>query len=104
VRAFNQAAMSAWAPAAVAVPAYPSVTGPTKVRKGTRATLHLAGLLPGQPTTLRVTTVASGKVDTRRVTPKADGTATVRLLLRKTVRVVALSGGVTSAAHRIKVP
>jgi hypothetical protein len=51
-----------------------------------------------------VTTVASGKVDTRKVTPRADGTATVRLLLRKTVRVVAISGGVTSAAHRIKVP
>ena len=104
VRAFNQAAMSTWAPAAVAVPAYPSVTGPTKVRKGTRATLHLAGLLPGQPTTLRVTTVASGKVATRQVTPNADGTATVRLLVRKTVRVVAVSDGVTSAVHRIKVP
>jgi hypothetical protein len=104
VRAFNQAAMSTWAPAAVAVPAYPSVTGPTKVRKGTRATLHLAGLLPGQPTTLRVTTVASGKVATSKVTPKADGTATVQLLLRKTVRVVAVSGGVTSAVHRITVP
>jgi hypothetical protein len=104
VRAFNQAALSTWAPAAVVVPAYPSVTGPTKVHKGTRATLHLAGLLPGQPTTLRVTTVASGKVATRRVTPTADGTATVRLLLRKTVRVVAVSGGVTSAVHRIKVP
>jgi hypothetical protein len=106
VRAFNQAAMSALAlaPTALSVRAYPSVVGPTKVRKGTRATLHLAGLLPGQPTTLRVTTVASGKAATRKVTPKADGTATVRLLLRKTVRVVAISGGVTSAVHRIRVP
>jgi hypothetical protein len=103
VRAFNEVAMSGWAPAAVAVPAYPSVTGPAKVRKGTRATLHLAGLLPGQAATLRVTTVASGKVDTRKVDPRADGTASVRLLLRKTVRVVAVSGGVTSARHRIKV-
>ena len=51
-----------------------------------------------------MTTVESGKVATRKVTPKADGTATVRLLLRKTVRVVAVSGGVTSAGHRIKVP
>jgi hypothetical protein len=104
VRAFNQVAMSGWAPAAVAVPAYPSVTGPGKARKGTRVTLHLAGLLPHQSATLRVTTVASGKATTRKIDPKADGTATVRLLVRRTVRVVAISGGVSSPVHRIKVP
>jgi hypothetical protein len=104
VRAFNQAAMSGASAAAVAVPAYPSVTGPAKVRKGTRATLHLAGLLPGRRATLRLTTVKGGKVTTRSIAPKADGTATVKVLLRKTVRVVAVSGAVTSARLRIRVP
>jgi hypothetical protein len=103
VRAVNQVAMSWWARTPVPVPAYPSVSGPTRVRRGTTVTLHLAGLLPGHPTTLRVTTVASGKVVTRVVHPRSDGTASVRLLVRRTVRVVAVSGGVTSPAHRIKV-
>ena len=40
VRAFNQVAVSAWTPLPVAVPAYPSVAGPTRVTKGT--TVHPA--------------------------------------------------------------
>ena len=42
-------------PLPVAVPAYPSVAGPTRVTKGTTVTLRFAGLLPNQPTTLQVT-------------------------------------------------
>ena len=51
VRAFNQVAVSGWTPLPVAVPAYPSVAGPTRVKKGTTVTLRFAGLLPNQPTT-----------------------------------------------------
>ncbi len=104
VRAFNQVAVSTWTAAPAAVPAYPSVNGPTRVRRGATATLDLAGLLPNQPSTLRVTVLKSGKVTTRAVKPKSDGTATVRLRVWKTVRVVAVSGGVTSARWRIRVP
>ena len=104
VRAFNEVAMSAWASAAVAVPAYPSVTGPTRAKKRSTVTLALAGLLPGQPVSVAVTTVKSGKVATRSLTAGADGRATVKVTVRSTVRVVASSGGVRSAAHRIGVP
>ena len=104
VRAFNEVAMSAWATAAVAVPAYPSVTGPTRAKKRSTVTLALAGLLPGQPVSVAVTTVKSGKVATRSLTAGADGRATVKVTVRSTVRVVASSGGVRSAAHRIGVP
>ncbi len=104
VRAFNSVAVSTWTEAPAAVPAYPSVTGTSRVRRGGMATLHLAGLLPNQPVTVRVTVLKSGKVTTRTVGAKADGTATVRLRVWKPVRVVAVSGGVTSARWRIGVP
>jgi hypothetical protein len=105
VRAFNAVADSAWAPVAVTVPAYPSVSGPTKARKGSTVRLTLAGLLPHQAATLRVTTVKSGKTVTRTVTPKpATGGAVVSLTVRSTVRVFAVSGGLRSAVHRIRVP
>ena len=104
VRAFNQVAVSTWTEAPAAVPAYPSVTGPTRVRRGGTATLQLAGLLPNELATLRVTVLKSGKVTTRTVNPKADGTATVRVRVWKPVRVVAVSGGVTSSRLRVRVP
>jgi hypothetical protein len=105
VRAFNAVAQSAWAPVAVTVPAYPSVSGPSTARKGSTVRLTLAGLLPHQPATLRVTNVKSGKTVTRTVTPRpATGGAVVSLTVRSTVRVVAVSGGLRSAVHRIGVP
>jgi hypothetical protein len=89
----------------LAVPAYPSVSGPTKAHKGSTVRLTLAGLLPHQPATLRVTTVKSGKTVTRTVTPRpATGAAVVSLTVRSTVRVVVESGGLRSPVHRIGVP
>jgi hypothetical protein len=105
VRAFNAVAESAWAPVAVTVPAYPSVSGPSTARKGSTVRLTLAGLLPHQPATLRVTNVKTGTTVTRTVTPRpATGSAVVSLTVRSTVRVVAVSGGLRSAVHRIGVP
>ncbi len=104
VRAFHVVAMSTWAPVAVFVPPYPSVSGPTKVRKGTRVTLRFAGLLPRQVTDVAVKTVSSGKVRVRHLDARKDGTATLRLRVRSTTRVSATSGGLTSAVHRIGVP
>ncbi len=104
VRAFNAVAMSAWASIGVAVPPYPSVTGPTKVRKGTTVRVKLAGLLPGQVADVAVKTVKSGAVKLRHRTATKNGTATVRFLVRSTTRVSATSGGITSAVLRIGVP
>ena len=104
VRAFNVVAMSAWAQLAVAVPPYPSVAGPTKVKKGTTVTVRLAGLLPGQVADVAVKTVKSGAVRVLHPTTTKDGTATVRFLVRSTTRVSATSGGITSAVLRIGVP
>ncbi len=96
MRAFNQVAVSGWTPLPVAVPAYPSVAGPTRVKKGTTVTLRFAGLLPNQPTTIQVRIVKSGKLTTRTIDPRNDGTATLRLKVSKTVRVAATSGGIRS--------
>jgi hypothetical protein len=104
VRAFNAVAMSAWAPVAVDVPPYPSISGPTKVRKGTTVRLRLAGLLPGQVADVAVKTVKSGAVRVLHPTASAGGTAPVRFVVRSTTRVSVTSGGVTSSVLRIGVP
>jgi hypothetical protein len=104
VRAFNVVAMSSWAQLAVAVPPYPSITGPTKVRKGTKVRLRMSGLLPGQVADVAVKTVKSGAVRVLHPTATKDGTATVRFVVRSTTRVSVTSGGITSAVHRIGVP
>jgi hypothetical protein len=105
VRAWNAVAGSAWGRSAVTVPAYPTIAGPSRARKGSLVRLTLSGLLPHQGASLRITTVSSGKTVTRSVTVSATkGTAVVSLRVRSTVRVVAVTGGVRSAAHRIGVP
>jgi hypothetical protein len=105
VRAWNAVAGSAWARSAVTVPAYPTIAGPSRARKGSTVRLTLSGLLPHQGASLRVTTVSSGRTVTRSVTVSATkGTAVVSLRVRSTVRVVAVTGGLRSAAHRIGVP
>jgi hypothetical protein len=102
VRAANAAARSPRAKTSVAVTPYPSVDGPSKVRKGSRVTLSLAGLLPRPKTTVTIKTTKNGKVVTRRVDPTNKGTATIRIRVRSTVKVFATSGGVRSAPHRIR--
>jgi hypothetical protein len=96
--------MSAWSRVRVAVPAYPSVHGPAKARKGTRVRLTFAGLLPGERATVTVRTVKTGHLTTRHVRPKDNGTAVLHLRVRSTVKVKATSGGVTSGWHRVRVP
>jgi hypothetical protein len=103
VRALNQVATSVDAPAAVAVPAYPSVTGPVAARKGTTVKLTLHGLLKGAPTAVTFSPAKSGRI-TKAVKVKADGTATVRVVVKKTLRMVVTNGEVRSAPHKIKVP
>ena len=104
VRAFNAVAMSPWSQLAVAMPPYPSITGPAKVTKGTRVTVKTAGLLPGQVADVAVKTVKSGGVRVLHPTATKNGTATVRFEVRSTSRVSVTSGGVTSAVLRIGVP
>jgi hypothetical protein len=104
VRAFNVVAMSPWAQLEVAVPPYPSITGPTKVAKGTRVTVKMSGLLPGQVADVAVKTVKSGAVQVLHPTATKDGTATVRFEVRSTSRVSVTSGGITSTVLRIGVP
>jgi hypothetical protein len=105
VRAWNAVAGSAWARSTVTVPAYPTIAGPGRARKGSTVRLTLSGLLPHQRASLRVTTVSSGRTVTRSVTVSPTrGTAVVSLRVRSTVRVVAVTGGLRSAAHRIGVP
>jgi len=104
VRAFNVVAMSPWAQVDVAVPPYPSITGPTKVKKETRVTVTMRGLLPGQVADVAVKTVKSGAVRVLHPTATKDGTATVRFEVRSTSRVSVTSGGITSAVLRIGVP
>jgi hypothetical protein len=101
VRALNQVATSPDAAAAVAVPAYPSVTGPASARKGTTVKLTLHGLLKGSKTAVTFTPAKSGRV-TKAVKVRADGTAIVRVVVKKTLRLVVTSGDVRSAPHRIK--
>ena len=102
VRAANAAARSPRARTSVDVKAYPSVSGPSKVRKKTRVTLQLAGLLPRPKAKVLIKTVKNGRTVTRKVDASAKGTATIRFRVRSTVKVVAVSGGVRSAPLRIR--
>ena len=103
VRADNALGRSVLAPVTVAVPAYPTVVAPMRVRKGTVVPLQLAGLVPGEAVTVTVTVAPGGAVRTFTAPARADGTAMVRVKLRKTSLVVATSGGVPSAVRRIGV-
>jgi hypothetical protein len=49
-----------------------------------------------------VTVPSTGRVRTLHPTVRRDGTAVLRIEITKRVRVVATSGGVTSAPHRIR--
>lgn len=101
VRAGNAVARSVTAPTVVEVPAYPRVTGPVSASKRSTVRLTVRGLLPGTSAAVTLTPAKAGRV-TRSVRVRADGTATVRVLVKRTLRVVVTSGGTTSAPHRVK--
>ncbi len=104
VRAFNAVAMSGWAPMDVAVPPYPTLEAPSKVRKNTRVKVRMAGLLPRQRADVAVKNVRTGKVRVRHVTASRNGKASIRLRVRSTTRLSVTSGGLTSPVIRIGVP
>jgi len=101
VRAVNPVARSPWAATSVAVPAYPSVRAPARVRKGTTVTLTLRGLLPGERPVVTIDP-AKGATVTRRPAVSATGTATLRWTVRSRTKVVAVSGGVRSDPRVIR--
>ncbi len=101
VRAVNAVARSPWSTTSVAVPAYPTIAGPHKARKGSRVTLTMTGLLPGTGAVVTIDP-AKGKTVTRRPAVSGGGTATVRIEVRSRTKVVVVSGGVRSAAHLIR--
>jgi hypothetical protein len=101
VRAANAVAGSPWATTSVDVPAYPTISGPHRARKGTRVTLDLRGLLPSARATVTLDPV-KGRTVTKRPKARADGTATVRFEVRRKVTVVVTSGDVASRVHRVR--
>jgi hypothetical protein len=103
LRAANAVATSAAAVTTVDVPAYPTVTARRVVRKRTTVTLSLRGLLPGARATVAVSPRKAGRLSTTRVKASKRGTATVRLVVKRSLRVVVTSDGVRSAPRRIRV-
>jgi len=101
VRARNAVARTPWAQAAATVPAYPSISGPTTARKGSKVTLALRGLLPGERAVVTIDP-AKGSTVTRRATVTAKGTATVTYWVKSRTRFVVVSGGVRSAPKVIR--
>jgi hypothetical protein len=101
VRAVNPVARSPWATTSVTVPAYPSVSAPGTVRKGTTVTLALRGLLPGERPVVTIDP-AKGATVTRRPSVSAAGTATLRWTVRSRTKVVVVSGGVRSDPRVIR--
>ena len=101
VRAVNPVARSPWTTTAVAVPAYPSVSAPARVPKGTAVTITLRGLLPGERPVVTLDPAAGATV-TRRPEVSATGTATLRWTVRARTRVVVVSGGVRSDPRVIR--
>jgi len=101
VRARNAVARTPWASATATVAAYPSISGPGTVRKGSKVTLTLRGLLPGERPVVTLDP-AEGATVTRRPTVTAKGTATVTYWVRSRTRVVVVSGGVRSAPKVIR--
>jgi hypothetical protein len=102
VRAANVVAESAWTRTSVDVPAYPTIQGPTKVRKRHAVVLSLRGLMPGERASVGLLPAKAGDVRTRRVVGNHAGTASVTVLVKRTVRVVVTNGGVRSSPHRIR--
>lgn len=101
VRAANAVAFSPWSTMPVDVPAYPSISGPRAVRKGTLVTLDLGGLLPRARAAVTFDPV-KGRTLTKRPRARADGTVTVRFRVKHRATVVATSGGVDSRPHRVR--
>jgi len=101
VRAVNPVARSPWATTSVTVPAYPSVSAPAEVRKGTTVTVTLRGLLPGERPVVTIDP-AKGATVTRRPEVSAAGTATLRWTVRSRTKVVVVSGGVRSDPRVIR--
>jgi hypothetical protein len=101
VRAVNPVARSPWTATSVAVPAYPSVSAPARVRKGTTVTVTLRGLLPGERPVVTIDPVKGATV-TRRPAVSTAGTATLRWTVRSRTKVVAVSGGVRSDPRVIR--
>ncbi|MGZ4608852.1 MAG: heparinase II/III domain-containing protein [Actinomycetes bacterium] len=102
VRGANAVATSGATSTRVAVPAYPSVSGPTSVRKGRAVTFTLRGLLPGAPTSVTLSPAKAGRVRTKPVKVSAAGTAKVVVVVKKSLRIVVRSGGVASSARKIR--
>lgn len=102
VRAGNAVATSGYAATTVAVPAYPAVSGPKSARKGSTVTLRVRGLLRGAPSAVTFTPAKAGRV-TRPLKVRADGTATIRVVVKRTLRLVVTSSDVSSAPHRVTV-
>lgn len=102
LRASNAVATSESAGGAVEVPAYPSVTGPASARNRATVRLTVQGLLRGAPAAVKLTPAKAGRV-IGPLTIRADGTATVRVFLKRTLRVVVTSGVTPSAPYRVKV-
>lgn len=103
VRAANAVATSGRAAATVDVPAYPSVSARRRAHKHTAVTLTLRGLLPGATATVALSPAKAGRIRTRHVKVSAAGTAHVVIVVKRTLTVVASSGGVRSAPRRISV-
>jgi hypothetical protein len=101
VRARNAVARTPWATATATVPAYPSISGPSTVRKGSKVTLTLRGLLPGERPVVTVDP-AKGATVTRRPVVTSKGTATVTYWVKSRTRFVVVSGGVRSAPKVIR--
>jgi hypothetical protein len=101
VRAANAVAGSQWSTTRLDVPAYPTISGPHRARKGSRVTLDLAGLLPRTRASVTIDPVR-GRTFTKRARADADGTAVVRFKIRRKVTVLVTSGEVTSRPYRVR--
>ena len=102
VRAFNVVRGRRWAAVAVAVPAYPSIDGPTGSRRAPGSPSDSPACCPASRRPSRSRIVKSGKLTTRTIDPRNDGTATLRLRVQPDgAGSRPPAGGIRSAVHRI---
>lgn len=101
VSAANVMATSSLSRTTVDVPAYPTVSSRSTVRKGSAVTLTLSGLRPGTPASVALSPATAGRVRTKHVKVSTAGTARVVIVVNKTLRVVATSGAVRSTPRKI---
>jgi hypothetical protein len=101
VRAANAVAGSRWTTTRVEVPAYPTISGHHRARKGARVALDLRGLLPHARAAVTIDPVR-GRTLTKHPKARADGTATVRFKIRRKVAVVVTTGDVSSRPFRVR--